>query len=361
MATAELLKIKWERAEEQYGLYRPSAGDTTIAVHRQTSKRLDAALVAWEYIPARHSMLPEVILSDMAHWYTDIHDDWERVSWWLCRIHSSSRLSRQPVFAVTNYVLIQADDFLAADMRPHGLIELVLGEDRVVFPAPFPRWINLSVLRAFLEPLVARMHFAVKVQSSYNGGIIGHRLMRCESGFFIQVQFLSTPFFLGELSRSAPLHVASLHPVTERPRANAVLWSVVYIAGGNTLISSRVFERVGVHAKVALQEGLLQKFPDLENVNSDFVQVHWSIRSLEPVVNHAKVYYVLAVIDEELFDSVVVLKPGSATVLGCGSYFCPTEPRPGSSRKLGSMWSVGPKERSVHVIIMGRNSLVERW
>ena len=33
-----------------------------------------------------------------------------------------------------------------------------------------------------------------------------------------------------------------------------------------------------------------------------------SSRSLEPVVNHAKVYYVLAVIDEELFDSVVVLK-----------------------------------------------------
>ena len=57
--------------------------------------------------------------------------------------------------------------------------------------------------------------------------------------------------------------------------------AVVYIAGGNTLISSRVFERVGVHAKAALQEGLLQKFPDLENVNSDFVQVHWSSRSLD--------------------------------------------------------------------------------
>ena len=287
---------------------RPSAGETTIAVHRQTSKRLDVAPVAWEYIPVHHNTLPEEILSDMAHWYTDIHDDWERVSWWLCRIHSSSRFSSQPVLAVTNYVLVQEEDFLAADMRPHGLFEFVLGEDRVVFPTPFPRWINLSVLRTFLEPMTSHMHFGVAVQGSYNGGMIGHRLIRCESGFFIQVQFLSTPFILSELYRSAPLHVATLHTVTEYPSANDVRWSVVYIAGGNTLISSRVFVRVDVHAKVALTRGLLQRFPDLGDVNFDFVKVHWSISSLEPVVNHVKVYYVLSVIDEELSESLVVLK-----------------------------------------------------
>ena len=40
-------------------------------------------------------------------------------------MHASSRSSSQPVLARTNYVLIQGDDFLAVDMRPHGLVELV--------------------------------------------------------------------------------------------------------------------------------------------------------------------------------------------------------------------------------------------
>ena len=243
---AELMSVEWARAEEHYGLYRPSPGETVIVVHRQTSKRLAVAPDAWDEIPVHYNMLPGEILSDIAHWYNDIHDDWEQVMWWLCRVHASSRSSSQPVLAATNYVLVQEDDFLAVDMRPHGLVELVFGEDLVVFSTFLPRWINMSILRSFLEPMISRTHFGVAVLGSYNGGVIGHRLIRCESGFFIQVRFLSTPFLLSELYHSAPLHVASLHTVTEYPCANDVRWSVVYIAGGNTLISSRVYERVDV-------------------------------------------------------------------------------------------------------------------
>ena len=178
----------------------------------------------------------------------------------------------------------------------------------VVFSTFLPRWINMSTLRSFLEPMISRTHFGVAVHGSYNGGVIGHRLIRCESGFFIQVRFLSTPFLLSELYHRAPLHVPSLHTVTEYPCANDVRWSVVYIAGGNTLISSRVYERVDVHAKVVLIGGLHQRFPDLVDVNFDLVKVHWSISSLEPSVNHAKVHYVLAAIEEDLVESTVVLK-----------------------------------------------------
>ena len=252
-------------------------------------------------------MRPGEILADIAHWYNDIHADWEQVRWWLCRVFASSRSSSQPVLAATNYVLIQEDDLLAVDMRPHGLVELVFGEELVVFSTFFPRWVNLSILRSFLEPMIPRAHFGVAVHGWYNGGVIGHRLMRCESGFFSHVCFLST-LLLSELYRSALLHVASLHTVTDNPRADDVRWSVVYIAGGNTLISSRVYERVDVHAKVALIKGLHQRYPDLVDVNSDLVKVHWSISSLEPGVNHAKVHYVLAVIEEDLVESTVVLK-----------------------------------------------------
>ena len=40
------------------------------------------------------------------------------------------------------YVLVHENDFLAADMRPHGLIELVFGGGQFLFPTFLPRWIN---------------------------------------------------------------------------------------------------------------------------------------------------------------------------------------------------------------------------
>ena len=35
----EPLHVEWAQAEERYGLYRPSPGETVIVVHRQTTKR----------------------------------------------------------------------------------------------------------------------------------------------------------------------------------------------------------------------------------------------------------------------------------------------------------------------------------
>ena len=91
----ELRRVEWERAEEKYGLYWPDPGETVIVVHRQTSQRF-----TWDDVPVGHNMLPEEILS-IAHWYNDIHAEWEQVTWWLCRVHDSSRSSTQPVLAVT--------------------------------------------------------------------------------------------------------------------------------------------------------------------------------------------------------------------------------------------------------------------
>ena len=319
----ELRRVEWESAEEKYGLYRPDPGETVVVVHRQTSQSFAFAPVTWDDIPVDYNMLPEEILSGIAHWYNDIHADWEQVTWWLCRVHDSSRSSSQPVLAVTNYVLVHEDDFLAADMRPHGLIELVFGEDLFVFPTFLPRWVNLSILRSFLEPMVSRTHFGMTLHGSYNGDILGHRLIRCVNGFFIRVHFLSTPFLLSELYHSAPLHAATLHTVTEYPGASDVRCSIVYIAGGYTLISSRVYERVDVHAKVVLTGGLHKRFPDLVDVNFDLVKVHGSISSLDPVVNHAKVHYVLAVIEEDPVESIVVLKLDMPPYVDIGAIFVP--------------------------------------
>ena len=304
----ELSRVEWERAEEKYGLYRPDPGETVVVGHRQTTQRFAVAPDTWD---------------DIAHWYNDIHADWEQVTWWLCRVHDSSRSSSQPVLAVTNYVLVHENDFLAADMRPHGLIELVFGEDLFLFPTFLPRWINLPILRSFLEPIASRAHFGITLHGSYNGDILGHRLVRCANGFFIRVHFLSTPFLLSELFHSAPLHAVTLHTVTEYPSARDVRWSIVYIAGGYTLISSRLYERVDVHAKVDLTGGLPKRFPDLMTVNFDLVKVHNSVSMLDPVVNHAKIHYALAPIEEDPVEAVVVLKLDLPPYVDIGAIFVP--------------------------------------
>ena len=153
----------WVRAEEDFGLVRPEPRETRIAIHRQTSQRLAYTSDTWEEIPVHVGMPPAVILSDIAYGYNDICANWEDATWWLCRVHGSSRSSRQPVLALTNYVLVQGEDFLMADMRPHGLFELVFGDSLVVFPTFVPRWINLPILQTFLQPLVSRTHFGITV------------------------------------------------------------------------------------------------------------------------------------------------------------------------------------------------------
>ena len=120
-----------------------------------------------------------------------------------------------------------------------------------------------AILWSFLEPILPRTHFGVEVRGWYNGGEIGSRPIHCDNGFYMRLHFQSTPFLLGELFRSAPRHVACLHPVIDCPRTDDVRWSVVYIAGGHTLISSRVYERVDAHGQTALILGLHQRYPDL--------------------------------------------------------------------------------------------------
>ena len=251
--------------------------------------------------------------------YNDIHARWEDITWWLCRVHDSSRSSRQPILAYTNYVLVHENDFLAADMRPHGLIELVFGEDQFLFPTFLPRWINLPILQSFLEPISSRAHFGITMHGSCNGNSLGHRLVRCANGFFIQVHYVSTPFLLSELFQSAPLHAVSLHTVTEYPSERDVRWSIVYIAGGYTLIFS-VPMRELMPAKVV---GLHKRFPDLTTVNFDLVKVQNSVSMLGPVVNHAKLHYALVYIEEDPVDVVVVLKRDLPPYVDIGAIFVP--------------------------------------
>ena len=132
-----------------------------------------------------------------------------------------------------------------------------------------------------------------------NGERLSQRLVQCSNGFFVQVQYLSTPFLLSELYQGAPLLANTLHTVEVNPEAGRVRWSIVYIAGRYTLIVSRRYETVDAHSKLELIVGLRRRFPDLAFENFDLVKVHPSMQAMDPVANLAKQRYVVVPVEED--------------------------------------------------------------
>ena len=86
------------------------------------------------------------------------------------------------------------------------------------------------------------------------------------------------------------------------------LISPTYVLVMHGLLGDMCPQRVDAHGQTALIRGLHQRYPDLVDDNSYLVNVHWSLCSLEPGVNHAKERYVLAVIEEDFVELTVVLK-----------------------------------------------------
>ncbi len=151
--------------------------------------------------------------------------------------------SRNPILSRANYVLVHGNDFLLADQRPHGLIEIVFEENQFLFPSYLPRWINWPILQAYLAPFCPHTHFGISMSGLLDGTRLGHRLVACLNGFFIQVHFEGRPFLLDELYNGAPLHAGTLHTSTGYSSERDVRLSVVYIPGWNTLIFSRRYTR----------------------------------------------------------------------------------------------------------------------
>ena len=297
---------EWVIAEDTYGLYRPGLNEDVVYVHRQTTERFAVAPDSWDPIPVGHDVLPAEILEDIARWYNDIQDQWRELTWWLCRVHRSSTLSAQPILGFTNYVLVLENDYVNSGSRPHGLIELVFGDDSFVFPTCLPEWLNWPLLQAFLEPISHRDHFGIGMLGFINGDRLCQHLVQCCNGFFVQVHYISTPFLLSELYQGAPLQANTLHAVEVDPDAGRVRWSLVYIAGGYTLIVSRHYETVDAHSKFELMVGLRRRFPDLASENFDLVKVHPSMQAMDPVVNLAKQRYVVVPVEEDLHIYVVL-------------------------------------------------------
>ena len=224
---------------------------------------------------------------------------WRDVPWWVCRIHHTSAASALPILSAPNYVVVTERDYEAFGHRPHGLVELVFGRNSHVFATCLPRWMNWPIVRAFLEPITHSGHFGIQMMGLLNGESLDRRLVRCYDGFFVQVFISASPLVLSELSQNAPLVADTLHTAGSYPFSERTLRTIVYIAGGDSLILSRCFVTEAPPSRSELIQGIMRRFPDLAMENIGLAEVHPSMHTINPVAHPGTLCYVVIPVEED--------------------------------------------------------------
>ena len=290
---------EWTRVEDTYGLERPLHGENLVYIHRQTTQRVDVSHESWEPISVSREEFPELILEDIALFYADIYVQWRDVTWWVCRIHHTSAASALPILSAPNYVVVTERDYEAFCHRPFGLVELVIGRSSHVFATCLPRWMNWPILQAFLEPITHSGHYGIQMMGLLNGVSLDRRLVRCYNGFFVQVSITASPWVLGELSQNAPLVADTLHTAGSYPFSERILRTIVYIAGGDSLILSRCFVTEAPPTRSEVIQGIGRRFPDLAMENIGLAEVHPSMHTINPVAHPGTLCYVVTPVEED--------------------------------------------------------------
>ena len=293
------LASEWTRVEGTYGLERPLHGESLVYIHRQTTQRMAISHESWEPISVSREELPELILEDIALFFADIYVQWREVSWWVCRIHHTSATSALPILSAPNYVVVTERDYEAFGHRPFGLVELVFGRNSHVFATCLPRWMNWPIVRAFLEPITHSGHFDIQMRGLLNGESLDRRLVRCYDGFFVQVFISASPFVLIDLSQNAPLVADTLHTAGSYPFSERTLRTIVYIAGGYSLILSRSFVTEAPPTRSEVIQGIKRRFPDLAMENIGLAEVHPSMHTINPVAHPGTLCYVVIPAEED--------------------------------------------------------------
>ena len=124
-------------------------------------------------------------------------------------------------------------------------------------------------------------------------------LVRCYNGFFVQVSITASPWVLGELSQNAPLVTDTLHTAGSYPFSERILRTIVYIAGGGSLILSRCFVTEAPPIRSEIIQGIGRRFPDLTTENIGLAEVHPSMHTINPVAHPGTLCYVVTPLEED--------------------------------------------------------------
>ena len=100
------------------------------------------------------SSSPLPLLSDLASQFDDLADPVQCEPWRLISLDTSKGRSRNRELHHPCYILVDFRAFRSFGFRPHGVIEVVLGQDEFSFPTVLPSAVNVVSLGEFLAPLM---------------------------------------------------------------------------------------------------------------------------------------------------------------------------------------------------------------
>ena len=316
--------IAWGHVTSLVGLSRPSI-EGPIFIYRapcliggQPSHRVR--------LMATTNSGPEPLLEEIASHFEDLADPVRFEPWRLLAIDTSRGRSRNRELHHPCYILVDFCAFRSFGLRPHGVIEMVLGQEEFSFPTVLPMAVNVVVLGDFLAPLLLTGLQGLQWQAWLNGDLLGLPLVTCQEGFFIQVQVWCGPTLMQNMMIAAPLLVSTLHLDMDAMPDTSFVRVTTYIPGGNTLISSRMLTVTCLRTmmETSVLGELRRRFRDLRLVGFRVVPVHPAASWNAPILTTDKDKMVLVYDDGELqLDAVVLLRLSLLPFFGEGAIYCP--------------------------------------
>ena len=229
------------------------------------------------------------------HHFENLADPAQVEPWRLIAIDTSRGRSRNRELHHPCYILVDFCAFRSFDLRPHGVIEVVLGQEEFSFPTVLPMAVNVVSLGDFLAPFLLTGLPGLQWQAWLNGDLLGLALVACHEGFFLQVQVWCGPTLMQNMLVAAPLITGTLHIDMDAMPDTSLVRVTIYIPGGNTLISSRVLSVTCLRTLLetcALGE-LRSQFRDLRVVGFRVIPVHPVVTWNAPILTLNKEKMVL--------------------------------------------------------------------
>ena len=320
--------IAWGYVTGLLGLHRPTF-DGPIYIYRVPCLT-DTPFPARVQITVSCNAGPEPVLADIAARFEDLADPHLVEPWRLVTIDTTRGASRNRELSRPCYILVDFAAFRLFGQRPHGLIEMVLGQGEVAFPMVLPQRCNAVTVRELLAPLLPTGLLDARWQASLNGEVLGTQLITCPEGFFLQVQVWGSITMLDNIQVGAPLLATTLHLEVEMQFDPQLVRVTVFIPGGNTLFSSRkmVVSCLQAWMEDTVTRNLRSRFPDLCTVGFHLVPAHPSVAYDAPIFAPDRHTLVLVYDDPALReDAVTLLRMDLPNLTREGAIFCPRQLR----------------------------------
>ena len=202
------LDIAWGHVTSLMGLSRPSI-DGPIFIYRAPCQIGGQSPHRVRLVATTNSG-PEPLLAEIASHFDDLANPVQFEPWRLLTIDTSRGRSRNRELHHPCYILVDFCAFRSFGLRPHGVIEVVLGQEEFSFPTVLPMAVNVVVLGDFLAPLLLTGLQGLQWQAWLNGELLGLPLVTCQEGFFIQVQVLVWTNLDAEHDGSGPFDLSAL-------------------------------------------------------------------------------------------------------------------------------------------------------